>query len=85
MSCKKCGAKPEHNGRELVEVHHLGCPNGRKSGQVTSTAGQDPDEQGYAEARVPCAREGCAEPRAVSKGPRPAKFCDEHKTKRSSK
>jgi hypothetical protein len=27
-----------------------------------------------------CAKEGCPNPRAASKGPRPAKYCDEHKT-----
>jgi hypothetical protein len=27
-----------------------------------------------------CAREGCTNPRAASKGPRPAKYCDDHKT-----
>jgi hypothetical protein len=27
-----------------------------------------------------CAKHGCTNRRAVSKGPRPAKYCDEHKT-----
>jgi hypothetical protein len=27
-----------------------------------------------------CIKDGCTNPRAVSKGPRPTKYCDEHKT-----
>lgn len=83
--CPKCGKKPE-NGRA---THHLGCrthPAGSPV-WVTSTVDQGLDELSAAVTRVPCARAGCTTPRAVSKGPRPTKFCDEHKTtsKRSTK
>ncbi len=27
-----------------------------------------------------CIKDGCTNPRAVSKGPRPTKYCDDHKT-----
>lgn len=45
--------------------HWLGCPAA--------------EEQPAADVAT-CARIGCTNPPAVSKGPRPAKYCDDHKT-----
>lgn len=66
QECEKCG-KPRENG---VETHHLGCPSALRA--QTSRAATRESE---------CLKDGCEEPRAVSKGPRPAKFCEQHKTR----
>ncbi|GAA4890906.1 hypothetical protein GCM10023237_05830 [Streptomyces coeruleoprunus] len=50
-----------------IETHWLGCEVLRQAARGLSFASQ-------------CAKDGCQEPRAASKGPRPAKYCDEHKT-----
>lgn len=49
--------------------HWLGCP------QTVHT----PVKEQLADADQ-CAREGCTKARAASKGPRPAKYCADHKT-----
>lgn len=49
--------------------HWLGCPQALNTSHEEQLA--DADQ---------CAREGCTKPRAASKGPRPAKYCNEHKT-----
>jgi hypothetical protein len=67
-ACKSCGREPE-NG---TETHWLGCE---------AIAPQVPLVELRLRTRESeCAKDDCKEPRAVSKGPRPAKYCDEHKT-----
>lgn len=70
--CATCGKRPER-GRA---THHLGCKARRKPQAA------DPDLRNTGPA---CAKDGCAEPRAASKGPRPAKYCETHKTTSRSK
>lgn len=55
-------------GRE--DGHFIGCAKaGPSRVDVINPASDDQ-----------CAKDGCSNPRAASKGPRPAKYCDEHKT-----
>jgi hypothetical protein len=80
-ACKSCGREPE-NG---TETHWLGCPETTKAllakvieADARKTArGEEIDPEYVLQE---CAKDDCKEPRAVSKGPRPAKYCDEHKT-----
>lgn len=73
-ACCKCGRVPEFNGREVVETHYIGCAALRPPGTVMTMSTVDF-----------CAREGCMEPRAASRGPRPAKYCETHKTGKKEK
>ncbi|ONK10387.1 hypothetical protein [Streptomyces sp. MP131-18] len=72
MSCDRCG-KAAENGHQ---GHHIGCPARRQSqADLFRDTGEKPDQE-------TCAKDGCTNPRMVSKGPRPAKFCSGHKTTR---
>jgi hypothetical protein len=62
--CRLCGRD---------DGHYIGCDGIVSKETYTHTAEQ------LAEFSQ-CAKDGCTEPRAVSKGPRPTKYCDEHKT-----
>jgi hypothetical protein len=66
MTCRQCGRD---------DGHWIGCAQAAKT-QVSDldlrNAGPGPEDQ--------CIKDGCTNPRAVSKGPRPTKYCDEHKT-----
>lgn len=75
MRCEQCGRKDAvlEDGRR-VPSHHLGCPAGHSAQSAPQTSSLAPSG---------CAREGCSKPVAASKGPRPGKYCDEHKTTRS--
>lgn len=53
--------------------HWLGCPAALRD-HARNLA--EPD---FTEAL--CGKDGCSNPRAVSKGPRPAKYCEDHKTR----
>lgn len=76
MSCPKCGHEAERlpaPDSRLVQPHHLGCPKkSQATGHGLRNVGHAPEDQ--------CAKDGCTNPRAVSKGPRPAKYCTDHKT-----
>lgn len=51
--------------------HYIGCENAPKPAKAAERESARESE---------CVKDGCTNPRAVSKGPRPAKYCDEHKT-----
>lgn len=68
-ACKNCGREPE-NG---VETHWIGCPIPGLAARKAEAARERTRES-------ECIKDGCTNPRAVSKGPRPTKYCDEHKT-----
>ena len=70
MTCRSCGRAPERG----VETHYIGCKRAKKAPEPESPATEPGAEQ--------CAREGCMNPRMVSKGPRAAKYCEEHKTRK---
>lgn len=72
MSCLRCGHKREGQ----VQPHNLGCPN--RLAAKPAGPRKEPAVTGPL-----CAKDGCENPRLVSRGPRPAKFCEEHKTTRS--
>jgi hypothetical protein len=74
MSCQKCGHKREGD----VQPHNYGCSESR-----AAKARYAPESERETTREGECIKDGCTEPRAVSKGPRPAKYCDEHKTARS--
>lgn len=65
MTCKKCGRD---------SGHYIGCP--AVSAAVMAVAESHTDDSADQ-----CAKDGCSKPRAASKGPRPAKYCDDHKTR----
>ena len=67
--CSNCGREPE-NG---VTTHWIGCP-------VPGLAARKPQAERENTRESECIKDGCTNPRAVSKGPRPTKYCDEHKT-----
>jgi hypothetical protein len=79
MTCRTCG-RPAENGRP---THWLGCPETTKA---TLAKVVEADARKRAKDIEPeyslegCIKDGCTNPRAVSKGPRPTKYCDEHKT-----
>ena len=72
--CTECGHKKEG----AVQPHHIGCANKR---------GAKPAEPAKElETLAPlCAKESCENEVPPSKGPRPAKFCPDHRTNRSKK
>jgi hypothetical protein len=76
MSCQVCGHEREGD----VQPHNYGCARALSAQRLREHARNlvEPDFTGSL-----CAKDGCSEPRAASKGPRPAKYCDEHKTVRS--
>lgn len=81
MSCQTCGHPAEKvNGALVPQGHNLGCSAPRRHDPLRAALLVKLEE---AEQANQCAKDGCTEPRAVSKGPRPAKYCDEHKTVRS--
>lgn len=71
-ACKDCGREPE-NG---VETHWLGCDNPSPNRRALDAGFVARERTRESE----CIKDGCTNPRAVSKGPRPTKYCDEHKT-----
>lgn len=73
MSCKTCGHEPEGD----VQPHNLGCTDSITARRLAPQAEREHSRESE------CIKDGCTEPRAVSKGPRPAKYCDEHKIVRS--
>jgi hypothetical protein len=73
--CLACG----HPKEGAVQPHHIGCPNKL---MFITTVGASDNDLGWAKL---CAREGCTNEVPPSKGPRPAKYCDKHKTTRSKK
>lgn len=76
MSCQTCGHPAEEvNGVPVPQGHNFGCAERLREHARNLVA---PDFAGSL-----CLKDGCTNPRAVSKGPRPAKYCDEHKTVRS--
>ena len=73
MSCQTCGRD---------DGHYIGCPEVLRQHARNLV---EPDFAGSLAERErtresECIRDGCTNPRAVSKGPRPTKYCDEHKT-----
>lgn len=66
-ACKVCGREPE-NG---TPTHWLGC---EAVMPVVEPVERDRTRESE------CIKDGCTNPRAASKGPRPTKYCDEHKT-----
>lgn len=84
MTCQTCG----HPAEGRVQPHNLGCFESTAARAllakvVEADVRKRPEEVEPEYSLQECAKDGCAEPRAVSKGPRPAKYCDEHKTVRS--
>jgi hypothetical protein len=74
MTCQGCGRVPE-NG---TQTHYIGCDEAPKRHDPLRAALLVKLEE--SEQANQCAKDGCTNPRAVSRGPRPAKYCDEHKT-----
>jgi len=80
MSCKECGHKREGD----IQPHNYGCPRSLAAQAARERLREharnlvEPDFTGSL-----CAKDDCSNPRAVSKGPRAAKYCDEHKSVRS--
>ena len=73
MSCQTCG----HEAEGDIQPHNFGCVE-----SLAVRGGRAAQER--AETRESeCIKDGCTNSRAVSKGPRPAKYCDEHKSVRS--
>lgn len=64
MRCAGCGRSSE-NG---IPTHYIGCERPQSAAVRERTHESD------------CLKDGCTNPRAVSKGPRPTKYCDDHKT-----
>jgi len=75
--CEKCGHPKERVRDEFVQPHHFGCEN--KLGAKPKTPA-DPGPPAPT-----CAREDCENEVPPSKGPRPAKYCNQHKTTRSKR
>lgn len=67
MTCRTCG-RPAENGRP---THWIGC--------VEAVSPAQPAERERTR-ESECVKDGCTKARAASKGPRPTKYCDEHKT-----
>ncbi|MEV7814248.1 hypothetical protein AB0P05_26510 [Streptomyces flaveolus] len=65
MSCKQCGRD---------DGHYIGCDKAPGSGTELPSVPRERTRESE------CIKDGCTNPRAVSRGPRPAKYCDEHKT-----
>jgi hypothetical protein len=76
MSCPSCGRKPE-NG---VQTHHLGCEDRGPNRRALHVAFAAESAERERTPESECIKDGCTNPRAVSRGPRPTKYCDEHKT-----
>lgn len=89
MSCRKCGRRDGHN---------LGCREAARKRREAQGARSTPSlapsrleaskPEGHNDPPAPadqCTKDGCSEPRAASKGPRPAKYCEGHKFKRKAK
>ncbi|MFD3531999.1 hypothetical protein [Streptomyces sp. NPDC058664] len=89
MSCQTCG----HEAEGDIQPHNFGCAESFAARQrreaavlakvVEADAKKRPEDIEEYYSLEECAKDGCAEPRAVSRGPRPAKYCDEHKSVRS--
>ena len=74
MSCRTCGHPAESvDGARVPQGHNVGCAEAR----VTEAVDRDRTRESE------CLKDGCTNPRAASKGPRPAKYCDDHRTTRS--
>lgn len=75
--CERCGKRAEKTPSGTIhQGHNVGCQNARRAQPAPEPA----PEVGASEQ---CVRGGCTEPRAESRGPRPAKYCEAHKTQRS--
>lgn len=75
MSCESCG-RPAEGG---LPVHWIGCteaPGRHDPLRAAVLVKLDESEKANR-----CTKDGCTNPRAASKGPRPTKYCDEHKTR----
>lgn len=88
--CESCGAYEERSrGGSVVQPHNYGCADSLRAKQAEAAkAGLREHARNLVEpdfAGSLCGKDGCSAPRAVSKGPRPAKFCAEHKTTNRSK
>jgi hypothetical protein len=76
--CTECGHPKERVRGEFVQPHHLGCA--KKLGAST------PESKASPWPPAPkCAREGCENEVPPSRGPKPAKYCTDHRTNRSKK
>ena len=89
MSCRACGHEAEGDiqPRNFGAAGSAGARQRREPAVLAKVVEADAkkrseDIEEYYSLEE-CAKDGCAEPRAVSKGPRPAKYCDEHKSVRS--
>lgn len=77
MTCQNCGRASQADG---TPTHHMGC---RELLRQRARNLVEPDFSTALRERTresECVKDGCTNPRAVSKGPRPTKYCDEHKT-----
>lgn len=85
MTCQACGHEAETVNGETVQPHNYGCRRSlavqRLAKVVEADVKKRPEDIEPQYSLEECAKDGCAEPRAVSKGPRPTKYCDEHKTR----
>lgn len=82
--CQKCG----HPKEGAVQPHNLGCVDSRTARIKAGIPGADDAMVARIEAtldRPTCAKDGCIKEPAKSRGPRPAKYCEDHKTVRRSK
>lgn len=78
MTCQACG-RPAENG---VPTHWLGCGELTKATLakvVEADARKRPEDIEEEYSLDTCTKDDCTNPRAVSKGPRPTKYCDDHK------
>lgn len=79
MTCRQCGhpAETGPDGQPVPQGHNVGCKASLRA------APSEEDSLRHRSRESECIKDGCTSPRAVSKGPRPAKYCEDHKTKRS--
>lgn len=68
--CEKCGRS---------DGHWLGCQSGMAE-IALAAAEANPSGMTLILMDEKCGKDGCTNPRAVSKGPTPAKYCETHKT-----
>ncbi|MFD5107116.1 hypothetical protein [Streptomyces cinereoruber] len=80
MSCQTCG----HEAEGEIQPHNFGCAESLATQTMLAPSSNAPLPQlATAELDDLCAKDDCTNRRAVSKGPRAAKYCDEHKSVRS--
>lgn len=83
MTCQACGHEAEIVNGESVQPHNYGCHRSLAAQRHDPLAEAFLAKLDESEVANQCAKDDCTNPRAASKGPRPAKYCDEHKTVRS--